>query len=242
MKIKKPEIVFFDLDNTLYNYNTSHAAALTHLKLKVKTLLNINSDEFDVLYLKAKKIVKSQLGSTASSHSRLLYFQKLIELRGLGSQPLMALDFEQTYWNNFLSNAELCDGVIEVFDEFRLNGVKIGLITDLTSTIQFRKIIFFGLDHFFDCIVTSEEIGQDKPNKDCFLNATKKLGITSIEQTNIWMIGDDELKDLEGAKNVLNANTLHFNRFVSKRKSSLKFDFVFDDYNSLLKLIKNVFN
>ena len=112
-----------------------------------------------------QKIIKKQIPETASSHNRLLYFQKLIELKGLGQQVLISLDLNQTYWNKFLISSTLHDGVIEVLEELRINGVKLGLVTDLTADIQFRKLIKFELEHYFDSIVTSEEIGFDKPKK-----------------------------------------------------------------------------
>ena len=46
--IKKPDIVLFDLDNTLYEYNC-HNEALNSVKLKVKNLLNIEENEFNLL-------------------------------------------------------------------------------------------------------------------------------------------------------------------------------------------------
>ena len=41
----------------------------------------------------------------------------------------------------------------------------------------FRKIIFFGLEQYFDYVVTSEEAGIDKPSKAPFELALKKLDL-----------------------------------------------------------------
>lgn len=239
-KIKKPSIVLFDLDNTLYDYDSAHNDAIKAVSKKVKNLLNINEKEFIELYEDAKKIVKSRISNTASSHNRLLYFQKLIELKGLGQQVLIALDLNQTYWNKFLISANIFDGVYEVFDELRLNGVKIGLVTDLTADIQFRKIIKFGLGHCFDCIVTSEEAGKDKPNENCFNIALKKLGIDKSREENIWMIGDDLIKDIKGSKVSINAIGFIFQK---KKKVINEFspDYYFSDFYELLNIIKDVF-
>ena len=61
-------------------------------------------------------------------------------------------------------------------------------ITDLTAQIQFRKLIYFGLDELFDYVVTSEEAGMDKPHKSAFELAIKKL---NCRPEKIIMIGDD---------------------------------------------------
>ena len=50
----------------------------------------------------------------------------------------------------------------------RNKGILTAVITDLTSQIQFRKLIYFGLDDEFDFVVTSEEVGKDKPAKAAF--------------------------------------------------------------------------
>ena len=236
--IKKPKIVLFDLDNTLYEYNSSHNEALNSVKLKVKNLLNIEENEFNLLYDEAKKIIKKQIPETASSHNRLLYFQKLIELKGLGQQVLISLDLNQTYWNKFLISSTLHDGVIEVLEELRINGVKLGLVTDLTADIQFRKLIKFELEHYFDSIVTSEEIGLIN-QKDCFRIAVNKFHNNDSKNMTIWMIGDDEIKDIKGAKDSINAIGI---LFQNKKTKGYKYpDFVFSDYYVLLNKIQNVF-
>ena len=87
----------------------------------------------------------------------------MIELMELGSQPLLALNFEQTYWRT-LNKAVLFDYAKELFDEFRILSIPIVIITDLTTQIQFRKIVHLELDEYIDYIVTSEEAGYDKPH------------------------------------------------------------------------------
>ena len=85
-------------------------------KLKATNYFNLNSKEFDSLFIRAKKEVKKQLSNCASSHNRLLYFQKLFEIKGLGPQVYHALDLEQTYWNSFLIQMELREGVLEFLE------------------------------------------------------------------------------------------------------------------------------
>lgn len=163
-----PDAILFDTDNTLYHYDPVHAAAQAAVRDKVVDMFSISPDEFDRAFKQARDQVKNRLKHTASSHSRLLYLQRMLEIMGLGSQVLLALDFEQTYWRTFLSNAVLFDGVKDLLDDLRLLGVPTAIVTDLTAQIQFRKVVYFGLDHYFDYIVTSEEAGYDKPHEAPF--------------------------------------------------------------------------
>ena len=195
----------FDTDNTLYPYDPAHAAAQAAVRAKVVSTFQLRTEEFDKAFALARKEVKERLGSTAASHSRLLYLQRMLEIMGLGSQVLLALDFEQTYWRTFLSNAVLFDGVIEFLEELRVLGIPVAIITDLTAQIQFRKVVYFGLDHYFDYIVTSEEVGFDKPHIATFKLALEKM---KPKGDTIWMIGDNPVNDIKGAREAINAVTL----------------------------------
>jgi len=200
-----PSAILFDTDNTLYPYLPAHLSALKAVKDKVIVEFSIKENEFDVAFTEARNQIKNRLGRTASSHSRLLYLQRMLEIMGLGSQVLLALEFEQTYWRTFLTNAVLFDGVKELLDDLRLLNIPTAIVTDLTSQIQFRKLVFFELDGNFDYVVTSEEAGSDKPNEAPFKIAVEKM---QPKDDCIWMIGDDSLSDIQGARNAINAVTL----------------------------------
>lgn len=202
---KLPDAILFDTDNTLYDYMPAHSAALKAVREKVVSTLSINANEFEKIYDEARLQVKQRLKETASSHSRLLYLQRMLEIMGLGSQVLLALDFEQTYWRTFLSNARLFDGVKELLDDIRLLDVPTAIVTDLTSQIQFRKIVYFGLEGHFDYIVTSEESGFDKPHVASFEMALQKM---QPRGDCVWMIGDNPKSDIAGARKAIQAVTL----------------------------------
>jgi putative hydrolase of the HAD superfamily len=203
--LKKPHAILFDTDNTLYPYDPAHEAAQAAVRAKATKVFSIKAEEFDAAFDAARRDVKERLKTQASSHSRLLYFQRLLEIIGLRSQVMMALDFEQTYWRTFLSNARLFDGVVELLEDLRLAGIPTAIVTDLTAQIQFRKIVYWGLDHLFDYIVTSEEAGADKPNVAPFQIALEKMRPAG---NTIWMVGDAARNDIKGARDAIDAVTI----------------------------------
>jgi putative hydrolase of the HAD superfamily len=231
-----PDAILFDTDNTLYPYGPAHTAAQSAVRKKVVKTFSIKKDDFDQAFKEARQQVKHQLKGHASSHSRLLYMQRMLEVLGLGSQVLLALDFEQTYWRTFLSNAILFDEVKETLDDLRLLGVPTAIVTDLTSQIQFRKIVYFGLEYYFDCIVTSEESGFDKPHESSFKLALKKLNPPG---DCIWMIGDNALNDIRGAKETIGALTFQkIHDGVVCGKDENEPDAAFKNFKELRKLIE----
>lgn len=203
--LNKPNAILFDTDNTLYSYDPAHEFALSSIEKKVVDTYSITSSDFQKAFQEARSDIKKRLSGTASSHSRLLYMQRMLEIMGLGSQVLVALDLEQTYWRTFLSKAVLFEDVKNFLDDIRLYGIPTAIVTDLTAQIQFRKIVYFGLDHYFDFIITSEEAGFDKPNEAPFKLALNKMKPTG---NNIWMIGDNPINDIQGSKNAINAVTI----------------------------------
>ena len=230
-----PNAILFDTDNTLYAYSPAHKKAQQAVRDKVATTFSIDPLDFDKAFNKARKDVKDRLAGTAASHNRLLYLQKVLELMGLGSQLLLALDFEQTYWRTFLSSAELFPEVKDLLDEVRLLGIPTAIVTDLTAQIQFRKMVYFGLDHYFDYIVTSEEAGFDKPNEAPFKIALEKM---QPQGDCVWMIGDNPINDIMGARVAINAMTfqkIHAGVEVGSEES--RADVKFKNFSDLRKLL-----
>lgn len=230
-----PDAFLFDTDNTLYPYDPAHAAAQQAVREKVAKTFSISPDDFDKAFKEARTEIKTRLKHTASSHNRLLYLQRMLEIMGLGSQVLLALDFEQTYWRTFLSNAVLFDGVKELLDDIRLLGIPTAIVTDLTAQIQFRKVVYFGLDHYFGYIVTSEEAGCDKPHEAPFQIALEKM---RPKGDCIWMIGDNPVNDIRGGREKINAVTLQKVHAGVKVGTGINTaDATFSDFGELRKLL-----
>ena len=238
-KIIKPKAVLFDTDNTLYEYEPANKKATKAVGEKLNNLLGIKEQEFLIKYAQSKNEIKAQLGKTASSHSRLLYFQRLLELLGLKAQLLIALDLEQTFWRTFLDNAPLFNGVRDIFFELKKRDIPIGIVTDLTSHIQLRKLTYFGLEDIFDAVVTSEEVGADKPNEKVFKLALKKLNLENEE--NIWMVGDNPDADVIGGKKINAVTFQKLHKGIVQGINEQEPDVIFDNFIQLNHYIQKLF-
>ena len=227
---RPPRLVVFDLDNTFYAYAGAERAGFDAAAQKAHALLGMGRDQFRELYEAARRAVKAQLGATAASHSRLHYFIHIIDSAGLGAQPLIALDLEQTYWTAFLDAAVLLPDALELLEDLRLAGVPMALVTDLTTQIQLRKLVYWGMDQFFSAIVTSEEAGADKPAAAPYQLLLRKLGAA---QEAIWAIGDGIDSDIPGAKQHLGAATLLRCDSLPEVKPTTALDLAFDQFKSL---------
>jgi len=231
--IVKPKAVIFDTDNTLYSYKSAHEYAINITTIKAAKILKVDKKTFIKTYNYSRDEIKKQLNNTASSHSRLLYFQRTIENLGFNTRIFLTLDLEQTYWREFLTNTRLFPGVKEFLHCLKDNNILTANITDLTTQIQFRKMVYFGLDEYFDYVVTSEEVGHDKPDPKSFNTALSKLNLLPKD---VWMIGDDDINDIQGANQ---AGIASFQK-VEKNNKKTKANVIFNDFYDLQNYYKKL--
>ncbi|MEM9739041.1 MAG: HAD family hydrolase [Pseudomonadota bacterium] len=234
----RPDCVLLDLDNTLYAVDAPMAAGQQAARDYARSELSIDPEAFDRAFTVSREELKHRLADTASSHSRLLYFQRTIERVGLATQPFAALQMEQAYWSAFLAEAELFDEVTDFLDDLRIAGVRVVIVTDLTAQVQHRKMLFFGLHRYIDWMVTSEEVKQDKPAPEIFELALAKLG--GVEGI-IWMIGDNADRDIIGARQAVGALTIQkLHDGVDEGEGDTQPDAIFKHYSDLRRFFSGL--
>ncbi len=192
---KLPNIILLDLDNTVYSYDPCHKAALQKVELYAQEAIKLSG--FTELYNRARKEVHIRLRGTASSHNRLLYFHRLLELAGHGTKIKLAIKLNELYWDSFIEHVEIFDGVYSFLEAAKTLNIPVVVVTDLTADIQLRKILSFKMENLLSAIATSEEAGRDKPDSAIFEIALNKV---NSKRESIWMIGDSLKKDIEGGK------------------------------------------
>lgn len=188
--------IFFDLDNTLYDYDAADTIATQALYQEFQKTTPMSFDEFKHLYGQAKNEIKRELGDAAASHNRVLYLQRLIEKVHKTFTSERILTLYHTYWNTLLANAKMFDGAIDFFKFLQSKGIKIAVVTNLTAYIQILKINNLGISDYVDYVVTSEESGFDKPHPSSFLLALHRGHFLPEE---VLMVGDSPDGDIEGA-------------------------------------------
>ena len=186
--------ILIDIDNTLYDYASTHKAAMDAATNLAAVLFD--KEVFLEKFNLAKNQIHDALEGTASSHNRILYFQRTLELLNC-KDIMLAKRLYDTYWNTFLENVTLFNGVIDFLKQ--TGNKKVAVLTDLTADIQYQKITKFKIAPYLDYIITSEEVGVEKPDRKMFLEGLRKLDLSEKE---VCMIGDSYDRDIEGALNV----------------------------------------
>lgn len=190
--------VIFDLDDTLYDAESCYNAGMERLSVFAQDKFDLSPEQFELAFNEAKRDVKRQLGNVATSHNRLLYIQRFLE--EINESPVgFSLEMYEVYWGTVLNEMRLFPYVLPLFQTLKERDIRIALLSDLTVHIQHRKIKALGIGEFIDALVTSEEVGEEKPSKKMFEKVMKKLDLASEE---LLMVGDSLERDICGAEAV----------------------------------------
>jgi HAD superfamily hydrolase (TIGR01549 family) len=221
--------LLLDIDNTLYDYDSTHEYALGKVVEYCVDSFKLTESVVISTYSLARKKVHIELSETAASHNRLLYFQNLLEM--LNVNPLdHGFIIYNIYWDNFLEYMEPFDGVYELLEIYKN---KICLITDLTAHIQYRKIRKLKLEKYCNKLVTSEEAGKEKPHPYIFMLALKKLGLQCSE---VCMIGDSFKKDITGSSG-LDIKSIWLNKKRCHEKYNKNNVVEVSDFNEIVRYL-----
>jgi FMN phosphatase YigB (HAD superfamily) len=226
LKLPRPSLVVFDLDNTLYDYEFPNTFATQKIISEISLLTEIDSLEVKSALDTSRLNVKQRLGNTASSHSRLLYISEIYRLLNQIPDVEVFLNLEELFWNSYFSQMELFPGVIEFIQLLQKIGIPLAMVTDLTSNIQYRKLIKLGLNSHFDFILTSEEAGGDKSSGFPFELLHK---ISPTLPGSAWFIGDGDFDRPVTA----NCDAIFFKKTKSRFTSGQASEIVFQHFDEL---------
>lgn len=190
--------VIFDLDDTLYtDWDTCHRAGLAEVGAYGAARLGLTVQETVRAFLSGREAAIRQLGPVGSSHNRTLFAQLALEQIGINPVP-HAENLHGAYWRGVFAAMALEPAIPHLLTELRAAGIRTAVCTNMMADIQMRKLVALGLDEAFDCFVSSEEAGVDKPDPEIFRYTLRKAGGTEAEA---MMVGDTYPHDIIGAQN-----------------------------------------
>jgi FMN phosphatase YigB (HAD superfamily) len=192
------ETFIFDLDGTAFGFNDSVASINSEGKVLDYICSRFSQLEIHNIYQYSKRCIDIDRKKWFSN----LLKQIQIEYPNivLGSDiETFATDLENLYWITFTQlNIPYFDFIyfVEKIKPF----CKLAVITDGYIRNQKTKIFSSGLHKYFDLdkVVFSDEINAQKPSREIFDYAHKKIGYKA--ETSVY-IGDSLAKDIAGANN-----------------------------------------
>lgn len=197
--MKKYTHIFFDLDNTLWDFDKNSESAMfeTFKHFNVGELA-IDFNDFFKSYSKHNhdlwaKYRKKEVGKKELIRRR---FQETFE--ELGIEGIKPEEMNDYYLSEMPKQNRLFDGVLETLEYLKNRRYQMCIITNGFREVQRKKLEQSGLMSFFEKVFTSEEIKCPKPNREIFEHAVKSV---NAKKKNSIMVGDVWEIDILGATN-----------------------------------------
>lgn len=191
--------MFFDLDNTLWDFRTNSYYAMK--EVFTYYALHLNKIDFAFFF------------ETYSENNRLLWDEyrrgtvlkkELVRLRfqntfdSLHINGIDPLEMNDSYLEEMPKQKRLLPDAETVLTTLKKKGFELFIITNGFSQVQRKKLQSAGIDKYFKKVFISEEISSPKPALAIFEYALKSANARKAKSI---MIGDDFESDIMGALN-----------------------------------------
>lgn len=224
------KILLFDLDHTLFDFDTAEDVALTQL-LKEEGVDNIQAyKDYYVPMNKAlwkdleqKKITKQELVNTR--------FSRLFKHFGIGKDGAYLANRYQFYLSQ---QGQIFSGAMELLDNLIDRGYELYAATNGITTIQTGRLTKSGLASYFNHVFISEQLGTQKPDALFYERIGQQIPGFSKDKT--VMIGDSLTADIQGGNNA-GIDTIWYNPHHLVNKTSAQPTYEVHSYQDLLNCL-----
>lgn len=222
--------LWFDADNTLFDYNKAETMAL----LKSFESLGLT---FDESYMPAYQSINQKLWQALERQEikqdvlRIRRFELLLEAIQL-TGPQDAEQLAITYIEQLGLCAELIDGAYDVLKTLHQTS-KIAIVTNGLQAVQRSRLELSTIKHFISEIIISEEVGSAKPHAPFFDSAFARTG--NPPKSDVLIIGDSLSSDMQGGAEY-GIDTCWFNPNKIEKIDDLPITYEITDLRELLEL------
>jgi len=193
--------LFFDLDHTLWDFDTNANETLSEIYLlfELEKIINAPFEDLYKKYIYHNEILwdsyhKGQITSEELKWKRM--WRTLLDFK-VGNEQL-SRDMAVKFLEILPTKRNLFPHTIEILDYLAEKKYALHLITNGFEKTQWSKLNNSGLGHYFTHVITSETSNSLKPKKEIFDYAMNKAGAALPESI---MIGDNIEVDIQGAIN-----------------------------------------
>lgn len=196
--IRKYSHLFFDLDNTLWDFDLNARLALR----QATSMLGLNEqiedfDSFFNYFDRTNAGLWDAYRRKEIRHRELVVKRFEIVIGHFGLSGIKPSDFNELYLRLMPTFTSLVDGAVETLAYLQQEGYQLHIITNGIREVQHYKIKNSGLAPYFSKITVSEDINVPKPDKRIFRQA---LMTCNAKKSKSMMIGDTWETDIVGAK------------------------------------------
>lgn len=197
-----PKWIFFDLDDTLFDFTTASLISLRRLwdeSSEIHTRFDTPEAFIDEYHIHNKLLWQlHESGRITADFLKGERFRLTVAPERFDEDIcILSRRLNDRYlWHLGGCNAPV-EGAKELLEKLAKKSL-IGVLTNGFTEAQYRKLQSTGLDRFIQRMVISDEIGIQKPDSRIFRYAEQATGATPDQ---VIMIGDNPDNDIQGALN-----------------------------------------
>ncbi len=197
--MKKYTHIFFDLDNTLWDFKTNslHAMHETYKKVILDST-EAQFDEFFKVYARHNHQLWEAYRKKQIKKKELTQLRFQLTFEDLNISGIDPQEMNDLYLREMPRQTFLIDGASDLLSTLKTSGYKLFIITNGFFEVQHKKLESSGLQPFFEKVFISEELKVPKPGREIFEHAIKSA---NAKKSSSLMIGDDWEVDILGALN-----------------------------------------
>lgn len=211
--------IFFDLDHTLWDYETNSRETLYELfnahALAEKGVTDAESFLHEFKRVNAALWVLYDAGKIGSEVIRAERFKQILQTFNAHEDKLCR-EISHEYLYTCPKKGNLMPHAIETL-EYLSGKYKLSIITNGFEEIQNTKLASGKLHGYFDHVVTSQQAGFKKPSKEIF---EYTLTRNNIDSRQAVMVGDNLVTDIGGARHAA-IDSVFFNYEQVKHDSEI---------------------
>lgn len=191
--------LFFDLDNTLWNFTENARSAL----FDVYSTYNLNRyySEFDSYFNQFEEhnaALWRLYGADKITKEFLNTERFLAPLRKFGIlNELLAREMSTFYLDQSCEKTAVMPNTFATLDYLKPH-YDLYIISNGFKEVQYKKLKKSGLSGYFNKIFLSEEVGHHKPKPEFFAHL---FSVSNAQKKDSLVIGDNFEADIEGAMN-----------------------------------------
>lgn len=199
--MSKYQSVFFDLDHTLWDFDTNAKTTLFEIfeSFGLQSFGIPSAENFCQVFMQVNDELwlKYDRGAISKFYLRDERFKMVLDSSGYQADEQLAKKINKAFMTECPQKEAVLDGALELL-EYLQHKYALHIITNGFIETQSIKLTRSGLLPYFDKIITSEKAGFRKPNPGIFKYAMKHCQATPEYSI---MIGDNLLTDIAGARN-----------------------------------------
>jgi putative hydrolase of the HAD superfamily len=201
---------------------------------------------------------KSFLDVYTQAHEkyRVIRYEKLVEVANAVwiSEALNNLGFNANsedariktavniFFEDYLNSLELRPCAKKLLEKASMN-YKLGIISNFTyAPVIYAGLRKLGINHFFNTVLVSEDVGWRKPHIKIFQEALKRLNVAAEEAV---YVGDSPEEDIKGARAAGMKTIFVPSQFYSNeelKKNQHKPDLIIKDICTLHRIFHEILN